>query len=158
MKPLVYLAGAIAGLEYGEATDWRLLAKHRLAERGIEALSPMRAKDALGARNDGRISTNFQDYANLGAFFTSRGIMTRDCNDVRRCDALLVNVLDLPADRPSYGTVMELGWAYLLNKPAVVAIEDWHVFDRHPMISETMPFRASTLDEAIDLVAVLLNR
>ena len=48
MKPLVYLAGAIAGLTYDDAADWRKIVNHRLAERGIETLNPMRAKHALG--------------------------------------------------------------------------------------------------------------
>lgn len=157
MKPLVYLAGAIAGLEFDDVTDWRLLAAHTLRDRGIETLNPMRAKNALGAQNNGRISTDFRDYEGNGAFFTSRGIMLRDSSDVRRCDALLVNLLGLR--KPSLGTIMELGWAYLLAKPAVVVIEEQgNPHDNHPMIFEAMPFRVTTLDEAIDSVAVLLNR
>jgi nucleoside 2-deoxyribosyltransferase len=156
-KPLVYLAGAIAGMEYGDATDWRLIAKHRLAERGIETLNPMRAKHALGEQNNGRISADFHDYAHNGAFFTSKGIMTRDSTDVRRCDALLVNLLGLT--KQSAGTIMELGWAFILPRPAVVAIEtSGNPHDNHPMIHEAMPFRVPSLEEAIDAVAILLNR
>jgi len=155
--PLVYLAGGIAGLAYDDATDWRHNAKLYLAERGIETLSPMRAKAMLGSQNGGTISTDFNDYAANGAFFTSRGIMTRDFNDVRRCDAVLVNLLGLT--KPSLGTIMELGWAYALQKPAVIAIEaSGNPHDRHPMIFEAMPFRVTSLDEAFDSVAVLLNR
>jgi nucleoside 2-deoxyribosyltransferase len=157
MKPLVYLAGAIAGMQYGTATDWRWAARSELRVRDIETLNPMRAKSALGGQNDGRISHNFNDYARNGAFFTSKGIMTRDFNDVKRCDALLVNLLGL--EKPSLGTVMELGWAYALQKPAIVAIEaSGNPHDNHPMIHEAMPFRVTTLDEAIDAVAILLNR
>lgn len=157
MKPLVYLAGAIAGLGYDDATDWRNIAKYRLGERGIETLNPMRAKEALASRNDGRISSSFHDYADQGAFFTSRGIMTRDSTDVRRADALLVNLLGLK--KPSLGTVMELGWAYILGKPAIVAIEpEGNPHDNHPMIHEAMRFRVASLEEAIDAVAVVLNR
>jgi hypothetical protein len=54
---------------------------------------------------------------------------------------------------------MELGWAYILNKPVVVAIEaSGNPHDNHPMIHEAMPFRVTTLDEAIDAVAVILGR
>jgi nucleoside 2-deoxyribosyltransferase len=156
-KPLVYLAGAIAGLAYDDVTDWRIQAKARLAERGIEVLNPMRAKQRLSDQNEGRISTNFNDYAHNGAFFTAKGIMTRDSTDVRRCDAMLVNLLG--AEKVSMGTVMELGWGFILPKPAVVAIEAWgNPHDNHPMIHEAMPFRVTTLDEAIDSVAILLNR
>ena len=156
-KPLVYLAGAIAGLAYDDATDWRNIAKHRLGELGIEVLNPMRAKHRLGEQNGGTISTNYHDYAHNGAFFTAKGIMTRDSTDVRRCDAMLVNLLG--AQKVSAGTVMELGWGFILPKPAVVAIElTGNPHDLHPMISEAMPFRVTTLEEAIEAVAVLLNR
>ena len=154
-RPLVYLAGAIAGLQFGDATDWRLDAEGKLFDRGIETLNPMRAKHALASR--GRISVDFHDYETNGAFFTSRGIMTRDSTDVRRSDALLVNLLGLT--KPSLGTVMELGWAYILNKPAIVAIErSGNPHDNHPMIHEAMRFRVESLEEAIDAVAIVLNR
>ena len=154
-RPLVYLAGAIAGLSGADATDWREAAEDLLSTRGIESLSPMRAKSDLSQAS--RISLDFHDYADRGAFFTSRGIMARDFNDVKRCDALLVNLLGLK--KPSLGTIMELAWAYALQKPAVVAIErTGNPHDNHPMIYEAMPFRVETLDEAIDAVAVILNR
>lgn len=154
-RPLVYLAGAIAGLSGHSATQWRVDAALRLHDHGIETLDPMRAKQALGAQ--AHISADFRDYSERGAFFTSRGIMVRDFNDVKRCDALLVNLLGLT--KPSLGTVMELAWAYVMQKPAVVAIESaGNPHDNHPMIHEATPFRVTTLDEAIDAVAVILNR
>lgn len=154
-RPLVYLAGGIAGLPGSETVEWRRYAAVRLDLHGIESLSPMRAKDALA--NQSRIGTDFNEYAHRGAFFTSRGIMTRDFNDVKRCDALLVNLLGLT--KPSLGTIMELGWAYALQKPAVIAIEaEGNPHDNHPMIHEAMPFRVVSLDEAIWSVATILNR
>jgi nucleoside 2-deoxyribosyltransferase len=153
-NPIVYLAGAIAGLTGDDAIDWREQAVSTLAYRDVEALSPMRAKDALRGKV---ISGDFHDYAGRGMFFTSRGIMTRDFNDVKRCDALLVNLLGLT--KPSLGTIMELAWAYAFQKPAVIAIEkSGNPHDNHPMIHEAMPFRVETLDEAIDSVAIILGR
>lgn len=152
--PIVYLAGGIAGLTGKEATDWRRVAAHYLQLREIETLDPMRAKVF---RPQERISTDFHDYANRDVFFTSRGIMARDFNDVRRCDALLVNLLGLT--KPSMGTLMELAWAYAFQKPAVVVMERaGNPHDNHPMIHEAMPFRVETLDEGIDAVAVVLGR
>lgn len=153
--PLVYLAGGIAGLPGADTVEWRSQARILLAARGIEALDPMRAKDALAQQSV--ISTDFHDYEDRGAFFRSRGIMARDSNDVKRCDALLVNLIGLK--KPSLGTIMELAWAYMLQKPAVVAIEPkGNPHDNHPMIHEAMSFRVDSLDEAIHSVAVILNR
>ena len=155
MQPLVYLAGGIAGLSGQSTLDWRQNAAWALTDRGIETLCPMRAKSALS--DQAVISGNYRDYASFGAFFTSRGIMVRDFNDVKRCDALLVNLLGLA--KPSMGTIMELAWAYAMQKPAVVAIEAaGNPHDNHPMIHEAISFRATTMDEAIDAVAVILNR
>ena len=154
-RPLVYLAGPIAGISGSDATDWRHYALARLEIHCIECLSPMRAKAALGEQE--KISTNYHDYERLGTFFTSKAIMARDFNDVRRADVLLVNLLGAP--RPSLGTVMELAWAYAMQKPAVVAIEpSGNPNDDHPLIHEAMPFRVDSLDDAIDAVAVILNR
>jgi len=153
-RPLVYLAGPIANTQAGASLEWRGIAHLALAARNIESLSPMRAKEKLAARN---IGDDFHAYENQGIFFSSRAIMTRDFNDVKRCDAILVNLLG--AKSPSLGTVMELGWAYALQKPVVVAIEPiGNPHDRHPMIEETIRFRAPTLDDAIDAVATVLNR
>jgi nucleoside 2-deoxyribosyltransferase len=155
INPLVYLAGPIAGLAYGDATDWRAQARAVLRARMVETLNPMRSKGRLDV--PGAIAPDFHQYAHHGAFFTSRGIMTRDHTDVMRADALLVNLLG--ATRPSLGTVMELAWAFAYRKPVVVAIEaSGNVHDNHPMIHEAIGFRVETLDEAIDAVAVILNR
>lgn len=154
-KPLVYLAGGIAGLSGQDATNWRLEAHRSLSWRDIETLDPMRAKQFLARQ--GHISTDFNDYAGGGPFFTSRGIMARDYNDVKRSDALLVNLLGLT--KPSMGTIMELAWAYAMQKPAAVVMErDGNPHDLHPMLHEAMPFRVETLDEAVDIVATILNR
>lgn len=155
-RPIVYLAGGIAGLPGRAARDWRYDAYLRLSERYIETLDPMRAKGALPT-GDQPIARNFVSYADKGPFYTSRGIMVRDFNDVKRCDALLVNLLGLKA--PSLGTIMELAWAYALQKPAVVVIEArGNPHDGHPMIHEAISFRVETLDEGTDAVATILNR
>jgi len=155
-KPLVYLAGGIANLTGAEVINWRIEAAAALHTRGIEALDPMRAKRHRWTQ-EGRVSSNFHDYADAGVFFTSRGIMTRDHNDVKRCDALLVNLVGL--QKPSLGTIMELAWAYDHQKPAVVVIEaSGNPHDNHPMIHEAMSFRVTTLEEGIHSVAVILNR
>lgn len=152
---IVYLAGGIAGLSGQEATDWREYAARWLWQPHlISTRNPMRAKKFLSQQKS--ISRDFHEYAASGVFFTSRGIMTRDFNDVKQCDALLVNLLG--ATVPSLGTIMELAWAYALQKPAVVVIEaSGNPHDLHPMIHEAMPFRVTTLDEGIAAIAVVLG-
>lgn len=155
--PIVYLAGAIDGLLYHSAAGWRSAAKAILADcHNIEALDPLRGKEHRTIAPHGRIGPS-HTYANAGAFYTAKGIMARDFNDMKRCDALLVNLLGLTA--PSKGTIMELAWAYALQKPAVVVMEAaGNPHDNHPMLQEAMPFRVETLEEGIHAVAVVLGR
>ena len=156
-KPLVYLAGPIAGCQIQEALDWRLEATEDLKEiYGIDALSPMREKHALST--GASISRDFRAYEDRGIFYTSKGIMTRDFNDVKRCDALLVNLYGTKA--LTTGTVMELGWAYCMQKPVIVWIEQGgNPHDAHPMVHEAIGgLRFDSLDEAVHAVAVVLGR
>lgn len=153
---LVYLAGGIAGLPGTQTVDWRKEAADKLyTNHGIFSLSPMRGKEVL-SRSSAPIATNFMQYEAYGPFFTARGIMTRDYNDVCRADALLVNLLGLV--KPSLGTIMELAWAWQLRTPAVVVMEPTgNPHDGHPMIHEAIPFRVASLDEAIETVAIILG-
>lgn len=153
MKPRVYLAGGIAGYTYNTANDWRYRALCLLSNHDIEALNPMRAKEALiGAR----ISHDFNEYSHNGQFFTARGITTRDRSDVMRCDAILVNLLSV--ESISIGTMIELGWADAWRKPIVAIIADGSKYDTHPMVHGVIGYKAKDLDEAVNAVAWILNR
>jgi nucleoside 2-deoxyribosyltransferase len=152
MKPFVYLAGQIEGQTYQGATDWRRSAESRLMDHGILALSPMRGKHLLAAG----ISKDYRDYADKGPFYTAKGIMTRDYNDVARASALLVNLLGLT--NRTTGTIMELAWAWQLRIPAIVVMErSGNPHDNHPMLEETMPFRFDNMDDAIAGVLSVLG-
>lgn len=155
-KPIVYLAGGIAGLPYAGATSWR----HEVAaylHPEIATLSPMRWKNALEHSDNGMISTDFREYAHNGPFYTAQGIMERDYNDVRRADLLLVNLLG--ANSFSIGTCMELAWAYAMQKPVVVAIEkEGNPHMKHPMVSEAMgAFRYDELYDACMAARTILG-
>lgn len=152
---IVYLAGPIANIPGQQAIDWRSKAHSILKEFGIQVRDPMRSKRVVLGKQD-RISNDFNNYADQGTFFTSKGIMTRDFNDVKQADALLVNLLG--ATSPSLGTVMEMAWAYCLQKPVVVCIEpSGNPHDNHPMLHEAMRFRVDSLEEGIYAVSVILG-
>ncbi len=85
---MVYLAGPITGLTYDTATDWREMARGFLETYNITGISPMRAKEYLGAEK--RIEGSYEDTA----LSSAKGITTRDRWDVSRSDVMLVNLLD----------------------------------------------------------------
>lgn len=114
----------------------------------------MRAKHGLAEKD---IGTDYRAYANRGWAYTPSGILTRDHNDCTTADGVLVNMLG--AKSMSFGTGMELAWCYDRHIPTVVAIEDsGNPHDGHPMFAAAVKFRLADLDEAIDAIAVILNR
>jgi nucleoside 2-deoxyribosyltransferase len=151
MQPAVYLAGPISGLSFHGCTDWREFARVRLAARGIRGWSPMRAKEALAKLET--ISGHGNEYAHMGPFATSKGVMTRDFFDCNRADVVLVNFVG--AKTVSIGTVMEIAWAYQKHTPIILATDnDLH---NHMMLNEACGFKVATLDEAINVAIAILS-
>jgi nucleoside 2-deoxyribosyltransferase len=148
---LVYLAGPITGLSYGEATDWRDLARDDLAKAGIVGLSPMRAKHYLAHLKS--LSGTGEEYANLGVLSTQRSVTTRDRFDTRTADVVLMNLLG--AERISIGTMIEAGWADAFRVPIVLVIEPTNIH-HHMMLREIAGFTVETLDEALHTIKAIL--
>jgi nucleoside 2-deoxyribosyltransferase len=152
MKPVVYLAGPITGLNFAGCTNWRDFAVVELARAGIDGFSPMRAKDSL--KQIPTLSGTGEEYQHLTVFASPRGVMTRDRFDCTRCDVLLVNLLGAKA--VSIGTVMEIAWADGKRIPIVCAIEESGNCHEHMMIREALGYRVPTLEEALNVVKAVL--
>lgn len=152
MSTKVYLAGPIAGLDYAGATNWRKQVAAELNDVGIEAYSPMRAKQYL--RHVESFAKDCTPYASANVLSSNRGITTRDRWDATRCDLLFVNLLS--AKSPSLGTIIEIAWADLLRIPIVCAMEPEGNPNEHGMILEMIGFRLPTLDEAVDITKAIL--
>lgn len=91
----VYLSGGIAGLSAADCNDWRQRAIELFDPR-ISALNPMRWD------HSGRSNSPVSE------------IVERDLRDIDECAAVLVKV-----DKPSWGTAMEIRYAYQLGKPVI---------------------------------------
>lgn len=95
-QPTIYLAGPIHGCTDAEACDWRTYVKQQYAG---PTLDPMR-RDYRGSEDE-----------------AAEQIVELDKTDVEVCDVLLAN-----CPRPSYGTAMEILYAWLMLKPVVVIL------------------------------------
>lgn len=146
MNFLVYLAGPITGVSYGNSTDWRQTVIDCLPE-GIYGLSPLRRKDYL--KNETTLQHTYD-----WPLSTQRGIYARDRYDCTRADAILVNLLG--AERVSIGTVMEIAWAADNNIPVILMMEKEGNVHDHPMIREACPFIVDDLKEAVTVLEALL--
>jgi nucleoside 2-deoxyribosyltransferase len=149
MKHKVYLAGAISGLTYDGAEDWRGAAKRMLSELGITGYSPLRQKQFL--KSEGALEGSYTTHSPLSS---SKGIMTRDFNDVRTSDAVLMNLSG--ASRVSIGTVMEAAWAWQLKVPLVVVCEPNNIHIVHPMFEQATGYHVETLEEGVHLIGSIL--
>lgn len=149
----VYLAGPIGGLNYSDTTDWREQATRLLHAHHskIEGFSPMRGKQFLDTNQI--IDASVTPYEHPLA--TSKGIMTRDFNDCKNADVILVNMgIDHP--KLSLGTVMEIAFAYSLQIPVVMVDNSKFQYANHPMIKEAVGFLAKDLTEAVKITASIL--
>ncbi|MGY2919465.1 hypothetical protein [Bradyrhizobium sp. USDA 3262] len=153
MKPLVYLAGPISGLDFDGATDWRHTAKELLHPFGIKTLSPLRSQEHL--RKVGVFTNAAAETARLESPMSMpKGLTIRDRWDAMRCNVLLVNLHG--AKTVSIGTVMEIAWSDSKGIPIVAAVEPDANPHEHAMLMHCIGFRVPTLWEACDVTRQLL--
>ena len=117
----------------------------------IHPASPMRAKDFL---IDAGVLRGSPDAYHDHIMATSKGITTRDRNDVKTCDAMIACFLGV--DRVSIGTCIEFGWADAFRKPIICIMEPVNVH-QHVMIAEMAGYIVETLEEAAALATALLT-
>lgn len=121
-RKTIYLAGPINGCTDEEASEWRKVAKARLAHR-YDILDPMA-----------------RDYRGIEAESVNE-IVDGDKADIRNCNVLLVN-----ANRATWGTSMEVLYAHTVAGKPVVAfcagiVSPWLRYHAHTVVK--------TIDEAI---------
>lgn len=135
IKPTIYLAGPMEGRSQADANGWRRAFMTCMDTKistwyDARILSPMRGKD-LDAYKLGNIK------------YGSKHIITRDRNDVRRADLVVMYL-----DAVSVGTMVELGWASAQNIPVVGIIRPEFPLPDHPFIQELIGFKVTTIEEA----------
>lgn len=144
---LLYCAGPITGVSYGESTDWREYLASKLPPY-IKAVSPMRGKNYLARENS--IKDSYEEHP----LSCQKGITCRDRMDVMRCDMIFVNFLG--AKKVSIGSVMEVAWADAYRKPIVIVMQQDNIHS-HAMIREVSGFIVSNLDDAIAIAVAVLS-
>lgn len=148
-RPSVYLAGPITGEAYGTVTSWREDVKQKLDAVGIDGFSPMRGKQYL-LEETRLCAFGYSEHI----LSTQRAIMARDYNDVKSRDLLIVNLLD--AKTVSIGTVMEVAWAFAMQKIVIAVMEDTNNLHDHAMMREAFSYRVTDLDTAVTVARSVL--
>jgi nucleoside 2-deoxyribosyltransferase len=129
-------------------------------------LSPLRGKEYLKDETD--IKHSYDEHQ----LSSAKMINSRDMFDVRRSHLLIVNLKN--AKRVSIGTVLEIGAAYILNKPIIVIMEPDEPYvshaasgsvtnqmmsnvHKHSMLTEQATAIVSDLDTAIYFALQILG-
>ncbi len=145
----MYLAGPITGYTFDGCTEWRDYVKKNLPKH-IHTYSPMRGKKGL-KKYEGLILDTYEEEV----LSSEKGISARDYNDVLNADILLVNFLG--ATRVSIGTVMEIAWAKAMSIPVVLVMEKEGNLHDHSMIRHACGFIVRSLEEAIEIIPIILG-
>jgi nucleoside 2-deoxyribosyltransferase len=143
----LYLAGPITGCTYRGATNWRAAFAERAQELGYNVYSPMRGKEHLSRVR--RLRPHGYDNPTS----TDKAIMRRDSFDVKRSDVIVANLKG--ATIVSIGTVMEIGWGYLLGKFVIVVMGDGDKVHDHAFVEQAASIIVETLEDAETVLEVL---
>jgi nucleoside 2-deoxyribosyltransferase len=152
MEFLMYLAGPIKGLNYGESQTWRTQVRDEVNEVApwINTISPLRGDHPGKTDPSLVVGGSVEDHI----LTTGRIITNRDYNDVLRSDLIFVNFLG--SDEVSIGTTTEVAWAKANNKPIVMLIEKDNIHD-HPFLTSTAAHLTTDISEAIHVAVSILS-
>jgi nucleoside 2-deoxyribosyltransferase len=145
---LVYLAGPISGLTFGEGQSWREYAAQKLP-REIRGISPLRAKGEHLVRK-GIIQDCYED----NPLTSQHGITSRDRYDCMRSDAVLMNLLG--AKTVSIGTMIEVGWTDAGRIPLIVVMEKEGNLHNHAMLRDCASYIVHDLNTGLAILEAVL--
>lgn len=147
-QQLVYLAGPITGLSYGECTNWRKYVANHLSKEMYHCLSPMRGKAWL--KDLQQIPSG-----GLTGVAADHAVYQRDCCDVDRCDIVFVNLYE--AKIVSIGSVMEIARANTRHKFILTVMESGNVHE-HLFTREASSLVVPDLYAGINYLNSVLNQ
>ncbi len=149
MKQTVYLAGPIMGCTRTEANDWRIEFARQLADNDIRGVSPLRCEPLIGER----YSIEHAD----PKFGTARVIGAKNMFDVLACNMTLAYIPMPPIGSfHSFGTMCELSWAKMAQKPTILVSNDAFILD-HPVLGANAGWLLENLEDALEVIVGVLG-
>jgi len=147
-QKFIYLAGPITGCGKKEANDWRDDIRQCLSEN-IIGVSPLRCEPLIGRK----YKHSYDDRR----FGTTSAISGKNWLDTTLCDMVLAYLpREINDRRPSYGTVIELGWAIGMRKPIIVVSDDPALIN-HPLIVDNVNWIFDNFEDALDVIHGLFD-
>lgn len=149
MKKTVYLAGPITGCTLGEANDWRIKFALKLADNDIRGVSPLRCERLIGER--------YTMQSIDPKFGRARAIAAKNMFDVLTCDMTLAYIPSPSRGHfHSFGTMCELSWAKMANKPTILVSNDL-VIRTHPVLGANAGWIFTNFDDAYEVIVGILG-
>ncbi len=150
---VVYLSGSMFK-DHEEHETWREHAAMLLEEGGVQTLNPFRGRDVRGEITKVGSYHYTESTAPINNKLTNL-LVNRDHKDVEDCDLLLVNLQGTKGERPSIGTVSELAWAHLMNRPVICIVDEETTEDdyyKHPFMHTFVSQWVATVDEGVEAI------
>lgn len=149
MNKFIYLAGPIIGCNKGQANDWRDYVNNELPDN-IIGVSPLRCEPRIGRK----YKATYEDDPRFG---TAMAIKAKNEFDTRNCDLVLAYLpKEMNDKRPSYGTVIEMAWAYMIDKPVMLVTDD-KFMKTHPLIQSVSSWMLDDLDQAVETIVGVME-
>lgn len=141
IAPKIYLSGPISNYHYNEINLWREYVASSLHPY-VQCLSPMRDTEHLKDAVVKETNHNHDE------------ILARDYFDCQRADLLFVNLLG--ATHVSIGTVSEIAWCKVWQKPVLLVMEKEGNCHEHGFIRKMCSWHVTSLEDGIRKVRQIL--
>lgn len=145
----LYLAGPIEGVTEEQCTQWRNEVTHKFSMRTekVNCVNPYRDVELK----------EFDKGAGYGNELAKR-IAHKNYMDCQKCDIILAYLpKDQMTKRPSYGTVMEIAWFAMMQKPIIIVTDDDYI-KNHPLFYTYVGWFSEDLDDAIHSITMLAEQ
>ncbi|MEE8598279.1 MAG: nucleoside 2-deoxyribosyltransferase, partial [Dehalococcoidales bacterium] len=93
-------------------------------------------------------------YGDISIMASPSGIVTRDHNDIKNCDAMVACFLGY--DKVSIGSMVEFGLAHAYRKPIVCVMEPKNIH-QHSFVLEIAGYVTDDLAEAAHIITTLVT-
>ena len=143
MKIFVYLAGPVTGHTVSNVNDWRYELKSKFP-KNIVGVSPLREQEAE--------NPVYKIWTDEPKFGSPMAISGKNWYDTLKCDVVLAYLPKQMNDQhPSYGTVIEIGWAIGVRKPIILVTDDPNLSE-HPLIKTNVNWIFDNFDDAVHTI------
>ena len=147
----VYLAGPIADCTMEEVNSWRNYVSGKF-DNNIRGVNPIRG-ETPNMKNGKFVAEDLL----TAEVWTDHAIYTKNMYDTKTCDMVFAYLPKKFNDRrPSYGTIMEIAWTIMLEKPLVVVTDDEYI-KMYPLITANAGWLVDNLDDGVDMVNQLFS-